>query len=122
MYAMTIRFTVPANTDWEAVRQLQVRRAFEMFRHVSGLRAKAFVFSPERGEVGGNYVWETQDDAEAYLRSDLFRASNARYGQPRLLEGAEISAYVEDGDIVFPPDYEVHDAMGPDAAVPPLGL
>ena len=101
MFATTIRFSMPPDTDWEALRQLLVRRAFEFFRSVPGLRAKAFVFSPERSEIGGDYVWETQDDAEAYLRSPAFRATVQRWGEPRI-ERSEICAYVEDGDLVYP--------------------
>lgn len=104
MYATTVRFSMPADTDWEALRQALVRTAFELFRDVPGLRSKAFVFSPERGEMGGNYVWNTQDDAEAYLRSSTWRATVARLGEPRV-ERVEICAYVEDGDLLFPPDY-----------------
>lgn len=103
MFATTIRFSMPADTDWEALRRLLVRRAFEWFRTVPGLRAKAFVFSPERREIGGNYVWETQDEAEAYLRSAAFRATVERWGEPRI-ERSEVCAYVEDGDLVHPPE------------------
>jgi hypothetical protein len=105
MFATTIRFPMPADTDWERLRQGLVHTAFERFRAVPGLRAKAFVFSPERSEFGGNYVWDTQDDAEAYLRSEGWRAAVARFGEPRI-ERAEICAYVECGDLVFPPEYE----------------
>lgn len=101
MFATTERFTMPPDSDWEALRQVLVRRAFEVFRTVPGLRAKAFIFSPERCEIGGNYVWETQDDAEAYLRSAGFRATVQRWGEPRV-ERSEICAYVEDGDLVYP--------------------
>jgi hypothetical protein len=109
MFATTIRFAMPQETDWEVMRQLAVRSAFEQFRRVPGLRAKAFVFSPERCEFGGNYVWETQDDAEAYLRSEAWRSIVARLGEPRI-ERTEISAYVECGDLVFPPAYEARPA------------
>jgi hypothetical protein len=101
MYATTIRFSMPPDTDWEALRRLLVRRAFEVFRTLPGLRAEAFIFSPERSEIGGNYVWQTQDDAEAYLRSAAFRASVQWWGEPRV-ERSEVCAYVEDGDLVYP--------------------
>ncbi len=104
MFATTIRFTVSPETDWESIRQDMIRAAFDVFREVPGLRSKAFVFSPERGEFGGNYVWETQDDAEAFLRSDLWQERVDAYGEPRI-ERAEICAYVEAGDLVFPADY-----------------
>ncbi len=106
MFATTIRFTLPADTDWERLRQLAIRRAFDLYRGMPGLHAKAFIFAPERGEYGGNYVWETQDDAEAFLRSDAWRTAISMYGEPRV-ERAEICAYVEDGDLVFPPDYDL---------------
>ena len=120
MYATTVRFSMPPDTDWETLRQTLVRDAFEIFRDVPGLHSKAFVFSPERGEMGGNYVWATQDDAEAYLRSAPWRAVVARLGEPRV-EGAEICAYVEDGDLVFPPDYPITSRTGEErpAAAPP---
>lgn len=121
MFATTVRFAMPADTDWEALRQLAVRRAFEVYRGVPGLRAKAFVFSPERREYGGNYVWETQDDAEAFLRSEAFLKVVALLGEPRV-ERAEICAYVEDGDLVFPPHFEVRTPVAPDqGAAPPPG-
>jgi hypothetical protein len=101
MFATTIRFTMPPETDWERLRQLAVRRAFEVYRAMPGLRAKAFIFAPERSEFGGNYVWETQDDAEAFLRSDSWRTAVSLYGEPRI-EKAEVCAYVEGGDLVFP--------------------
>ena len=101
MYATTIRFSMPADTDWEALRRLLVRRAFEVSRFMPGLRAEALIFSPERSEIGGDYVWQTQDDAEAYLRSTAFRAAAQWWGEPRV-ERSELCAYVEDGDLVYP--------------------
>ena len=107
MFAMTTRFTMPEETDWELFRRQAVRRAFESYRSIPGLRSKVFVFSPERGECGGDYVWETQDDAEAFLRSELWRGTVALLGEPRV-ERWEISAYVEDGDLVFPAHFDLH--------------
>ena len=117
MFATTIRFTLPPETDWEALRQFLVQRAFEVDRGLPGLRAKAQVLSPERGEFGGNYVWETQDDAEAFLRSDVYGAVVARFGEPRL-ERAEVCAYVEDGDLYFPAGGPRRDASAREAAQP----
>ena len=113
MFATTIRFTMPADTSWEALRQLAIRRAFEVYRMIPGLRSTAFVFAPERSEFGGNYVWETQDHAEAFLRSAAWRTAVSLYGEPRV-ERAEVCAYVESGDLVFPPEYEVRSPASPD--------
>ncbi len=118
MFATTIRFTMPADADWEQLRRLAVRAAFDVYRNVPGLHSKAFVFSPERGELGGNYVWETQDDAEAYLRSEGWRALVARYGEPRV-ERDEVCAYVEDGDLVFPPHLDVRTPPAPASGMGP---
>jgi hypothetical protein len=123
MFATTIRFQMPDDTDWEKVRQQAVHAAFDVFREVRGLRSKAFIFSPERSEFGGNYVWETQDDAEAYLRSERWRAMASRLGEPRI-ERSEVCAYVECGDLVYPPERDLRpttsarDALGGSAASP----
>ncbi len=106
MFATTIRFTLPADTDWERLRQLAVRQAFEVYRAIPGLRAKAFVFEPERCEFGGNYVWDTQDAGEAFLRSEIWRQAVATFGEPRV-ERSQVCAYVEEGDLVFPAPYEL---------------
>lgn len=110
MFATTIRFTMPPETNWEALRRLAVRWAFETGRSIPGLRATASVFSPEQGQFGGNFVWETQDHAEAFLRSAAWRGAVTLYGEPRI-ERAEVCAYVEDGDLVFPPDYDARRAQ-----------
>ena len=120
MFATTIRFTMPADTDWERVRQLAVRRAFDVYRSTPGLRSIAFIFAPERGEFGGNFVWETQDHAEAFLRSEAWRTALSWYGEPRI-ERAEVCAYVEDGDLMFPAEYDVRSAARGGEAVPPSG-
>lgn len=120
MFATTIRFTMPPDTNWETLRQLAIRRAFEIYRSVPGLRAKAVIFSPEQGQFGGNYVWETQDHAEAFLRSAAWRSAVSLYGQPHV-ERAEICAYVEDGDLVFPPDYDVRTPSPAENAAPSPG-
>jgi hypothetical protein len=125
MFATTVRFTLSMDTedtDWEDIRSLLVKHAFETDRRTPGLRSASLVLLPERREVGGNYVWETQDDAEAFLRSDGFRSLVRRFGEPHALERSEICAYLEDGDLVFPHDYDVQSTLGPAASVPPLGL
>ncbi len=112
MFATTIRFTMPADTDWEQLRRLAVQRAFDLYRRVPGLHAKAFVFSPERSEYGGNYVWDTQDHAEAFLRSEAWRRVVSLFGEPRI-ERDEICAYIEDGDLVFPPEHDLRSPAAP---------
>jgi hypothetical protein len=121
MFATTVRFTLPPDTDWERLRQLAVRRAFEVYRAIPGLRSHAFVFSPERSEFGGDSVWETQDHAEAFLRSGVWQKALSWYGEPRV-ERAEVCAYVEDGDLIHPPDYDLRSAPPDEPALAPSGL
>jgi hypothetical protein len=121
MFAITIRFTMPDDTDWEEVRAEAVRRAFEVYRNVPGLRSKAFLFAPERGEYGGNYVWETQDDAEAFLQSAGWERLVSQLGEPRI-ERSEICAYVECGDLVWPADYAPAPAVEPSASMDSAAL
>lgn len=116
MFATTIRFTMPAETDWEKLRETAVRRAFELYRTMPGLRAKAFIFAPERREYGGNYVWESQDDAEAFLRSDDWKKALSLFGEPRI-ERSEICAYVEGGDLVYP-EYAAARPAAPGSSAP----
>jgi hypothetical protein len=125
MFATTIRFGLPMDvedTDWEELRQFLVRGAFETDRRLPGLRSASVVLSPERGEFGGNYVWETQDDGEAFLRSDRYRSLAHRFGEPHMIERCDVCAYVEDGDLLFPHDDDIQTALGPSASIPPLGL
>jgi hypothetical protein len=118
MFATTIRFKMPADTDWEQLRQTAVHRAFEVYRSMPGLRSTAFTFSPERDEFGGNFVWETQDDAEAFLRSDAWSQAQSLYGTPQV-ERAEVCSYVEGGDLVFPPEVDLRPSS-PGASASPV--
>lgn len=118
MFATTIRFTLPADTDWEQLRRLAVQRAFDLYRRIPGLHSKAFVYSPERCEYGGNYVWETQDEAETFLRSEAWRNVVSLFGEPRI-ERAEICAYIEDGDLVFPSERDLRPPAAPAGGAAP---
>ena len=73
MVAACFRFVLPEGTDWNAVRNMMKERA-KAFHKLPGLRAKAFLLDEGRREIGGNYVWETRDALDAYLRSDLYLA------------------------------------------------
>lgn len=94
MYALTTHFTMPADADWEALREVAKERAMSLYQHVPGLRAKAFVVDPERRLYGGHYVWETREALDAFLASELFQSSVAKFGQPEL-HRYEVPAYVE---------------------------
>ena len=72
MHAMVVRFAMPEGTDWETLRRVARERAEAYYRNLPGLRSKAFIISPERREYGGQYVWETREQLEEFLRSEIF--------------------------------------------------
>ena len=94
MHAMIVRFTMPEGTDWEALRRVARERAEAYYRNLPGLRSKAFIISPERREYGGQYVWETREQLEEFLRSEVFAGAVAKFGRPEVLT-FEVPAYVE---------------------------
>lgn len=94
MFAACFRFVLPEGTNWDAMRTLMKERA-KQFSKLSGLRSKAFLLDVERREIGGNYVWETREALEAYLRSDLFREVVRKIGEPKELRIYEVPEYVD---------------------------
>ncbi len=97
MYALTVRFTLPAGTDWEAIREV-IRQRAALYAGLPGLRAKAFVLDPATGEYGGNYVWESRAALDAFLRSDLFQGAVKKFGEPSV-RVHEVTAYVDQGKV-----------------------
>ncbi len=58
-------------------------RAENLYRNMPGLVSKAFLYDLETREYGGNYVWETREDLDRFLSSEIFRAGKAKFGEPR---------------------------------------
>lgn len=94
MFAACFRFVLPDGTDWTAVRNLMRDRA-KQFNKLPGLRSKAFLLDVDRREIGGNYVWETREALDAYLRSDLYLDVVRKVGEPRELRIYEVPEYVD---------------------------
>ena len=99
MIASVIQFTLPPETDWDAMRALARQRAEEYYRGLPGLRSKAFIVSPDAGIYGGLYVWTSRADLDAFLNGEVFAGITARLGVPTI-EIFEIPAYVEAGALV----------------------
>jgi Domain of unknown function (DUF4865)/Putative mono-oxygenase ydhR len=97
--ASMVHFTLPADTDWDAMRALARQRADEYYRSVPGLRSKAFIVKPEAGIYGGLYVWDSQAHLDAFLATDVFGGIVARLGTPTI-EVFEVPAYIEAGALV----------------------
>jgi hypothetical protein len=54
MFTLTMRFTLPADTDWSKIPALMEDRARNLYINMPGLISKAFVYDPETREYGGN--------------------------------------------------------------------
>ena len=94
MFAACFRFVLPEGTDWNAMRKLMKERAMQ-FDKLRGLRSKAFLLDVDRREIGGNYVRETREALEAYLRSDLYRDVVRKFGEPKDFRIYEVPEYVD---------------------------
>lgn len=99
MFTMTSYFSVPTGTDWAAMRKLAEDRAFR-YRGLPGLRSKAFIVDPGRGLYGANYVWESREAIDNFLKSDLFAGIVERLGEPEV-RIFEVPAYLEQGEIAY---------------------
>jgi hypothetical protein len=99
MIASMIYFTLPAETDWDAMRALARQRADEYYRNIPGLRSKAFIVRPATGTYGGMYVWDSRAVLDEFLSGDVFQGIAARLGTPTI-EVFEVAAYIEAGALV----------------------
>jgi heme-degrading monooxygenase HmoA len=100
MHTSTIRFILPEDTDWNAIRALLRERA-QMYVDMPGLISKAFLCDPASREYGGNYVWETREALDAFLHSDMFRRAVEKFGQPDV-RIHEVAAYLDKGEVIVP--------------------
>ena len=100
MIAATIHFTLPADTDWDAVRALMRERA-ALYVGLSGLHSKAFVIDPPTRAYGGHYVFENRAALDDFLRSDIFAGAQARFGEPRV-SVFEVVANLEGDAVAIP--------------------
>ncbi len=94
MVATCFRFVLPEGTDWNAIRTLMKERA-KQFIKLPGLRSKAFLLDVDKREIGGNYVWETRESLDAYLRSNLYHDVVRKVGEPKELRTYEVPEYVD---------------------------
>jgi len=74
-------------------------RAETPYRNIPGLVSKAFLYDPENREYGGNYVWRTNGDLEAFLSSEMFRAAKEKFGEPKTLQIHHIAGYLDGGRV-----------------------
>lgn len=100
MIAMTSLFTLPDDTDWEAMRGT-ARERIPLYLDMPGLHAKAFVIDEAGRRYGGLYVWDSREAMEDFLTSDVLAGARRRFGEPHV-EIFEVPAYLEAGRVVEP--------------------
>jgi Domain of unknown function (DUF4865) len=103
MIAAVIRFVLPAVTDWNSMRALARQRANTFYRHVPGLRTKAFIINPEQRIYGGLYVWENREAMNEFLKSEGFLSLVQKLGQQPEIQIYDVAAYIEQGEVVDVP-------------------
>ena len=112
MYALNVRFVLSKETDCSKMPELMVERAEKLYKNMPGLVSKAFVYDPETREYGGNYVWETRKDLEAFLGSATFKAGKQKFGEPITLRVHEIGAYIDRGRVYVASEHHSPLALG----------
>jgi hypothetical protein len=78
-----------------------VDRAENLYRKMPGLISKAFLYDPQTREYGGNFVWETREQLDAFLVSEVFLSAKAQFGEPSI-RVHPIGVYLERGRVIVP--------------------
>lgn len=117
MFALTMRFTLPENTDWSKIPALMEDRARSLYSNMPGLISKAFVYDPQTREYGGNYVWETREKLDTFLKSDIITGARQKFGEP-VYRVHQVAAYLDRGRVYVPAAAPTLSAKG--AATPNL--
>jgi hypothetical protein len=81
--AASILYTLPDDTDWDAMRTLQRERS-RLYVGMPGLRSKAFVVDPASRRYGGLYVWQSRGALDDFLQGDIVAGLVARFGRPEV--------------------------------------
>lgn len=79
-----------------------IDRAETLYRNIPGLLSKAFLYDQQAREYGGNYVWQTKGDLEAFLSSEIFKAAKEKFGEPKTLQIHHIAVYLDHGRVHTP--------------------
>jgi hypothetical protein len=101
MFTLTMRFTLPNDTDWSKIPSLMEDRARNLYINMPGLISKAFVYDPETREYGGNYLWESREQIEAFLKSDIVAGAREKFGEPTY-RVHPVAAYLDRGRVYVP--------------------
>jgi hypothetical protein len=101
MFTLTMRFTLPTDTDWSKIPSLMEDRARNLYLNMPGLISKAFIYDAETREYGGNYVWESREQIDAFLKSDIVARAREKFGEPTY-RVHRVAAYLDRGRVYVP--------------------
>jgi len=101
MFTLTMRFTLPEDTDWSKIPALMEDRARNLYVSMPGLISKAFVYDPETREYGGNYLWERREQIDAFLNSEIVAGARQKFGEPSY-RVHRVAAYLDRGKVYVP--------------------
>ena len=94
MIGVFVTFHLGDHFDEQAVRKIaqNARAKFEGMPH---LRSKAFTFNPAKREAANFYVWDSEDDAKAFVTDQLLERVTGLYGVRPTVEFVQIATLVE---------------------------
>ena len=101
MFTLTMRFTLPEDTDWSKIPAIMEDRARQLYINMPGLISKAFVYDPDTREYGGNYLWERREQIDAFLKSDIVAGARKKFGEPSYQVHC-VAAYLDRGKVYVP--------------------
>jgi hypothetical protein len=67
------------------------------YRGRAGLRTKAYVYADDGSDLGGFYIWESREAADAVYTSEWREKVSALYGAPPLVRYFEVPVLIENG-------------------------
>jgi len=101
VFTLTMRSTLPEDTDWSKIPALMEERARHLYSNMPGLISKAFVYDPDTREYGGNYLWERRDQIDTFLKSEIVAGARERFGEPTY-RVHRVAAYLDRGKVYVP--------------------
>lgn len=91
---------VKSSMNQEAVKA-HLGNLVKEYAKVPGLKEKTFFMNPENLDQGAVLIWESQEDIDNYLKSELYKTAVADIceGEPRW-EVYPITATIKDGVLI----------------------
>jgi len=97
MVGLLVLWTIPEErpVDLARMRRYIREESAARFRHVPGLRLKAWISNPESRRWGAFYLFETEEDARAVIAGLETGRASELIGQPPRWELFDIEAVIE---------------------------